>query len=259
MIRNKRTYLTVFVIMVLFGLVACSRQPAVLTFVSDLHTPQICGALPKQPDYQVRQFTFYISGLELLIDEQWQPVDFFPTEYQAEHTAMIDLTPHCDDASVQTQVQVPLAVGYHHFSSAEAIRFAIGVPFTHNHKDPLTQPAPLNESSMFWSWQRGYKFLRWDLQHNDTGHGWSFHLGSVGCTSASALRAPTQPCSSPNQVTISMKKDSNDGYIFVEAQKLLNDVNLDNSTGCMFHLPEEADCQPLLNHIQQPWITWLNR
>jgi len=259
LINTIRRHCSFFFIIACVLLGGCSRQPAVLTFVSDIHTPTVCGVLPANQDFRVTQMTFYISELKLLIDGNWQDVDFFPSDTQTEHTAIIDLTPRCADASVQTQVQLPLAIGYHRFAGADAVRFTLGVPFDENHKDPLTQPAPLNEPSMFWSWQRGYKFLRWDLQQISSGRGWSYHLGSVGCVSASALRAPETPCALPNRVEITMQKDSSDGFVFVEAQKLLMNIDLSSSSGCMFNVPREADCDQLYANTEKQWITWLNR
>lgn len=80
------------------------------------------------------------------------------------------------------------------------IRFSIGVPFALNHANPLTAPAPLDRSELFWTWQSGHKFLRVDLL--DAGREWSFHLGSTGCTSPSALRPPATPCAQPNVMRV---------------------------------------------------------
>ena len=36
------------------------------------------------------------------------------------------------------------------------------MPWQLNHQNPLTASSPLNISEMFWSWQLGHKFLRFD-------------------------------------------------------------------------------------------------
>ena len=48
--------------------------------------------------------------------------------------------------------------------SLMSLSFNIGVPFAINHQNPLLQESPLNDSSMFWAWRNGYKFVRWDMQ-----------------------------------------------------------------------------------------------
>ena len=85
------------------------------------------------------------------------------------------------------------------------IRLTIGVPLELNHTNPLAAAAPLDRGEMFWSWQSGHKFLRADLA--DAGHEWAFHLGSTGCSSASALRPPAQPCAQPNEMRIELRGD----------------------------------------------------
>lgn len=85
-----------------------------------------------------------------------------------------------------------------------ALEFKLGVPFTLNHNFPLRAETPLNNSSMFWSWQQGYKFLRIDVgsNTNDGGDSWSFHLGSTGCYSASSVRPPAEPCRQANITSV---------------------------------------------------------
>jgi uncharacterized repeat protein (TIGR04052 family) len=83
------------------------------------------------------------------------------------------------------------------------VRFSVGVPFDLNHSNPLTAAAPLNRTELFWSWQLGYKFLRVEL--TDDQHASAFHLGSTGCSSASALRPPQQPCAQPNVMRVELR------------------------------------------------------
>lgn len=42
------------------------------------------------------------------------------------------------------------------------LSFVIGVPFARNHGDPTLAPPPLSSTAMFWTWQGGYKFIRFD-------------------------------------------------------------------------------------------------
>jgi uncharacterized repeat protein (TIGR04052 family) len=87
-------------------------------------------------------------------------------------------------------------------SNYRAIRFTVGVPFALNHANPLTAKPPLDRGDLFWTWQTGYKFLRADFVSD--GKEASFHLGSTGCSSASAMRPPAAPCAQPNRLRIEL-------------------------------------------------------
>ena len=103
----------------------------------------------------------------------------------------------------------------------QALEFDLGVPFERNHANPLTAPPPLNAASMFWTWQTGYKFLRLDL-----GTDWSFHLGSTGCVSESAVRPP-EACRQPNRATIRLPAAAAfDGVVAVDLDGLLAGIDI---------------------------------
>ena len=58
------------------------------------------------------------------------------------------------------------------------IRFRMGVPHELNHQDVTMANAPLNTSSMFWVWQKGYKFIRFEMVQDDGENTtpWMLHL-----------------------------------------------------------------------------------
>jgi uncharacterized repeat protein (TIGR04052 family) len=87
------------------------------------------------------------------------------------------------------------------------VRFKVGVPFELNHLDVGTAAAPLDQPSMYWAWQAGYKFMRIDLDNGAPapGNRWYIHLGSTDCASASAVTAPTSPCGRPNIPTVELR------------------------------------------------------
>lgn len=149
----------------------------------------------------VRALQFYVHAIEL-IDEHGKPHPFrlaTAEPWQNEHVALIDIARH---ASVQGTVD---------HSTFSAVRFTVGVPFDLNHSNPLVAAAPLDRGEMFWNWQSGHKFLRADVAVD--GREWSLHLGSTGCSSASALRPPAQPCLQPNEMRIELKGDPVRGAI----------------------------------------------
>ena len=133
------------------------------------------------------------------------------------------------------------------------LHFTLGLPFAVNHQNPVTQPSPLNDSSMFWVWRNGYKFLRWDMQSN-TGDSWSFHLGSVGCQSASVVRAPDVECAHPNTVDFVLPLitfgTSRDLEIALDLQTVLGNISPTKSNTCMFSSIDDKTCVRLLNNLK---------
>jgi uncharacterized repeat protein (TIGR04052 family) len=153
----------------------------------------------------VHNLQFYVHDIELL-DERGMayPFRFEAREpWQSEQVALVDLTGEPQNAIVRGTV-----LGAEKYTG---IRFMVGVPFALNHANPLTAAAPLDRGPLFWTWQSGYKFLRADFVGN--GRESSFHLGSTGCSSASALRPPAQPCAQPNRMRVQLNGDPVGGVI----------------------------------------------
>lgn len=145
---------------------------------------------------------FYVHDIELL-DEGGTPHPFRLLEaapWQSGRVALVDLA---SDAGTNRHdvVRGTAASG----TSYTGLRFTVGVPFELNHANPLGAAAPLDRTDLFWTWQTGYKFLRADLAVD--GREWSFHLGSTGCSSASALRPPAAPCAQPNLMRVQLEGD----------------------------------------------------
>jgi uncharacterized repeat protein (TIGR04052 family) len=144
----------------------------------------------------IKRLQFYVSSVELLHGDgasQRLELTALP-ERQSDRVALIDLIGGPSDGNVLAG-RVPRG-------TYTGIRFSIGVPFDLNHANPLTAGAPLNRAELFWNWQSGYKFLRLEL--TDDQHAGAFHLGSTGCSSASALRPPQLPCARPNAMRVEL-------------------------------------------------------
>lgn len=125
--------------------------------------------------------------------------------------------------------------------SGTSLSFDLGVPWQLNHQNPLTASSPLNISEMFWSWQLGHKFLRFDGNEK-----FAFHLGSTGCKSASKLRAPKEPCRFPNRYRFTIESfDTNKPVIF-DLDKLFNGVN--KAQSCMSEQSNPV-CQQLFSNL----------
>src|SRR5687768_10070235 len=145
----------------------------------------------------VHRLQFYVHDVELLSDEDTvHPMRMENrAPWQSERIALLDFS---SAAAARTTIE-----GHVPAARYTGVRFTVGVPFDLNHANQLTATAPLDRGDMFWSWQSGYKFLRLDLTAGE--HQSAFHLGSTGCSSASALRPPQQPCAQPNLIHVELK------------------------------------------------------
>jgi uncharacterized repeat protein (TIGR04052 family) len=216
------------------------------------------------------QFSLNISGDLILDDNDWQ----------SQQVALIRLARDCDQATSNTTVTAKtngVRVNYEHDSILAAIEnpktttpitlsFNVGVPFAVNHQNPLIQASPLNDSSMFWVWRNGYKFIRWDMQ-SESGDSWSFHLGSVGCESAAMVRAPKEPCAQPNLIPVVVTLASNSIQLVetenpnsqtsrvlikvsIHLDAILDNIETTRKNSCMFSGIDSTTCSQLLENLK---------
>lgn len=148
------------------------------------------------------------------------------------------------------------------------LRFTVGVPFAANHGDPTTAPSPLNLTAMFWNWQGGYKFIKFDTattgqpattaaphpQGGGNASGFSVHLGSTLCASPSRTQAPQAACDNPNRVTVQFDNfNVSTQTVVADIGRVLAGANVDvnaagSSPGCM-SFPKDADCPPVMGAL----------
>lgn len=206
--------------------------------------------------WRYRRFEFFISNVELQNQQgQWQRWPMLQSKFQYRNVAL--LGHHCPPQSASASGQVAAQSGNWQIqfdpllnpTEIQNIRFTLGVPFDLNHAFPLSQPSPLNLPSMFWVWRTGHKFLRLELQSNDDN--WLFHLGSTGCKSASAVRAPQQQCLHPNRIQIEMPfADNTAGTnpIVFDLSPLLHNLRPRQQSSCQSE-PDNKACKILLNNL----------
>ncbi|PWK50066.1 putative repeat protein (TIGR04052 family) [Pleionea mediterranea] len=202
--------------------------------------------------WRVTQLQFYVHNIELQNNKgQWHAVS--PSIAAKDHQKIALVGGVCG-AQQQWQVNLKEMIA---LSDQQAIRFTLGVPFHLNHKNPLTQPSPLNQPDMFWTWQTGHKFLRLELESDNDS--WLFHLGSTGCQSPAPVRPPESACKNPNrsQITLALppqtskKADSeasNSVPIKLDLKSLLSELDLTDSTSCQSS-PDTKSCPVLLSKL----------
>ena len=197
--------------------------------------------------WKIQQLQFFISQVEYQTDDgDWYAWPLKTTPYQSDNVALIGsdcADPQWSKGNWSIDFQ-----SFEDLNQVSAIRFSLGVPFALNHLNPLLQESPLNDSSMFWVWQTGHKFLRLEML-SDTDD-WLFHLGSTGCKAASAMRAPKNPCLQPNFARFELSTDFSQGInpIVLDLSKLLNDVELGRQSSCQSE-PDNEVCQQLFAHL----------
>lgn len=126
--------------------------------------------------YDVR---FYVSNVELVTaDGASVPVELTKSGWQDHGVVLVDLTDLEKEAGTK---------GMHNHIAGTVpkgdytgVRFTVGVPFEQNHTFLDTAPAPLNLTSMNWSWRGGRKFIHIDGVTGEGG-GAFVHIGSTAC------------------------------------------------------------------------------
>ena len=135
-----------------------------------------------------------------------------------------------------------------------SLHFEVGVPFALNHQDVATAPSPLNLSTLFWSWQGGYKFMRFEGKSTGQPTGWLFHLGSTGCeTNDDGL--VTEACAHPNRSAAHIAGWSPGQTVVLHLDSLLADTNVDvdsgGAPGCMSD-SSDPECSSLFGKLGIP-------
>jgi uncharacterized repeat protein (TIGR04052 family) len=212
-----------------------------------------------QQGWNIDYFGFYLSNPEMKIDGRWQRVKFKQTQWQTQNVALLKFHSLCQSPA-EANDKILLDVSDAFLKLSTSLRFTLGLPFDINHANPLTQPSPLNDSSMFWSWQNGHKFLRLDLSKNGgESRKWSYHLGSVGCESESAVRPPEKSCAFTNRVEFVLPMVQLDSELDLEVSlaDIITKVDIDEAPNCMFETPDSEPCERLIqNVVNRPWIKW---
>lgn len=128
-----------------------------------------------------------------------------------------------------------------------AIRFIVGVPQSLDHADATIASSPLNLSDMFWSWQDGYKFFRFDARVNGRDRGASafvFHLGSTGCR----RDGDVTHCVRSNAAAIELRRFDPSRTIVLDVAKLVERIDLQRANGGCMMMAGEV-CAPELRSL----------
>jgi len=160
----------------------------------------------------------------------------------------------CPDGTTATHTAV---TGRAPSGTYSGVEFVVGVPPELDHLDASTALPPLADTTLWWVWRSGYKYLRLEGTANG-GVGFPFHLGATGCPGASPVSAPSGPCAQPNLSTVTLRGfDPTAATIAVDVGALLASTNLGvnangSAQGCQSD-PDDMDCGPVFASLGLPF------
>jgi uncharacterized repeat protein (TIGR04052 family) len=147
-------------------------------------------------------FKFYVHDVRLINDVGAEVPATLTQDgtWQYENVALLDFEDDTGSCSNGTTAMNDKIVGTVPTGKYRGIVFKLGVPFELNHTDIATAPAPLNVSSMFWSWNMGRLFLSLmnSAETTTTPFETVLHVGSTGCMGDAQAGGVTS-CSKPNR------------------------------------------------------------
>lgn len=162
-----------------------------------------------------QDFRFYVHDIRLVTDAgEEHPFDLDDDGlHQGGGVALLDFedgTGACTNgtAALHTTLKGTVRAQPRHGGDGESpyseIRFRIGVPPEQNHADLTTLPAPLNDTTMSWSWNAGHIFLAaWGVFGGDAPFDLGVHVGSTGCE-GDATVGEVVACSHKNSPEIAL-------------------------------------------------------
>jgi uncharacterized repeat protein (TIGR04052 family) len=205
------------------------------------------GLGAKKTEVEPLDFRLYVHDVRL-VTEGGEEVPFALEQdgvWQHENLALLDFEDKKGTCSNGTSALNTTLRGTAPQGTYRGLRFRVGVPFAMNHQDSATAPSPLNLSTMFWSWNAGYKFLRVDTRAVGAGPR-NVHLGSTGCQGEGDA---VTSCSHPNRPEVELGGfDPLQQKIVVDYAALVATVDLSTDTGgapgCMSGL-DDPECAAL--------------
>lgn len=226
-------------------LIGCENEKA-LNFEPQFNATSVdCfKSLHQQPLWKLDQFWFYVSDLQVKNEGRWQPLMMKNTRWQQHNVALVGL--HCNESKDQNWA---INIGNGNLLTGNVtIKFNIAVPFSTNHQNPLKAQGIFDNANMFWTWQQGYKSLRFDIASSE-GNAWAFHVGATGCHSPSVLRSPSKPCREANVIEIVVTDFNIDKPLIIELASILNTIEPSHENRCL-SMPTQSICQLLMSNMR---------
>lgn len=207
----------------------------------------------------VSDLRFYVHDVRLVTSAGVEvPVTLDEDDFQNGGIALLDFEDGgsgCEGGNVPTHTELTGAVATP--GPYRALRVRLGVPEARNHLEAGAQPSPLNLTSMYWGWQGGYKYVRFEGRTTGLSEGFVFHLGATDCSGDPM--AGTRTCNNGNRAELEIALPegfSPDTHRFVvDVAAWLEGLDLDTDmggqAGCMSS-PTDPDCAAWLTTVGLP-------
>lgn len=215
---------------------------------------QYTGLGTSTTTYEPKDLRLYVHNVRLLSEGKEVPLTLTDDgAWQQDGVALLDFENKTGLCSNGTEATNDRLVGTASGGDYTGLRFTVGVPFEKNHQDVSTAAAPLNVSTLFWSWEGGYKFLRLDGRTTGLPNGHNLHLGSTECQTS----GPNQVTSCQNanrfEVEISGFDPTQEQRVVLDVAALFSGSDLDvnqaqTAPGCMSG-QDDPDCAPLFQRL----------
>ncbi|HEX8699653.1 MAG TPA: MbnP family copper-binding protein [Myxococcaceae bacterium] len=203
--------------------------------------------------YEPKDFRLYIHNVRLVSHGTEVPLTLTDDgAWQRDGVALLDFenkTGLCSNGTEATNNRLVGTAPENHYTG---LRFTVGVPFEKNHLDASTAASPLNVSTLFWSWEGGYKFLRLDGRTRGLPSGHNLHLGSTGCQTSGPNQVTS--CQNSNRFEVEITDfDFTASSVVLDVATLFGNSNLDanqaqSAPGCM-STSDDADCAPVFQRL----------
>ncbi|MEJ2621663.1 MAG: metallo-mystery pair system four-Cys motif protein [Candidatus Thiodiazotropha sp.] len=217
---------------------------------------------------------FYVSNV-LLWDAAGNAVPLLMTENanQSENLALMDFGYNTD-----TLPAITCTTAYHTAISGKVapgtytgISMTIGVPIqaadletklNHVNAADVTSPAPLQVTSMQWTWQSGRKFSKIEFHPDSnviekigatTSNRWNVHIGSTGCAGDPTLAGTETACTNPNRLSLMFDTfDTTAQTVVLDVGALFQNADMEfdggGAGGCMSGATD-PECVPIFEAL----------
>lgn len=233
--------------------------------LSIVFTPRVgsqdfaCGQLytgvgTSATSYEPKDFRLYVHNVRLLSEGTEVPMTLTNDgAWQQDGLALLDFEDKTGLCANGTEATNDRLVGTAPAGQYTGLRFTVGVPFEKNHQDVSTARAPLNVSTLFWSWNGGYKFLRLEGRTPGMPTGHILHLGSTECQTSGPNRVMSCQNANRFEVEIADFDPTQAQRVVVDVAALFSgsDLNVNaaqTGPGCMSE-PGDPDCAPIFQRL----------
>lgn len=151
--------------------------------------------------------------------------------WQTEEAALLDFEDGCENGTAGTNTSLRLLAPEGDYVG---LKLTIGLPLALNHANPAQAEAPLSTTSMHWTWQAGYKFIRLDYSRSEDFSAEVAATTHIGSTDCQGTIGDISGCDRPNRGYAQLELDPFDAALRLELDELIP------PEGCMGTTVEDA-------------------